>query len=56
MKKDFQRALQLFGEDPLHTQIDDFFSIIATFLVDFEVHKHYLLYYQLCNVFAYRMH
>ena len=37
MKKQFERATRFFGEDPARTQIDEFFSVIATFLVDFQV-------------------
>lgn len=37
MKRHFERATRFFGEDPAHTQVDEFFSVIATFIVDFEV-------------------
>lgn len=37
MKSEFSKATQFFGEDSAKLQIDEFFSIFATFMNDFDV-------------------
>ena len=47
MKTEFTKTAKFFSEDETKTQIDDFFRIFATFIVDFEVHfqtqTHYII-------------
>ena len=38
MKQDFKQVVLFFGEDPTKMRIDDFFSIFASFMTDFEVY------------------
>ena len=37
MKSEFSKAAQFFGEDSSKLQLDEFFSIFATFMNDFDV-------------------
>lgn len=43
MKTEFAKTAKFFSEDPGAVNIDDFFCIFATFIVDFEVreNKHF---------------